>query len=131
MKTAGLMAAVLVAMTATMRPEDAAAPVRRELQKEYRYEPKPEAAPKTEALAVTEPTVEKLAPVGVTAPGRSRDLESDLRLQAQAIKDRRFALLNGGGTILERKGRKVTTEVQLKLVSVWEGAGVRALSFSW
>jgi hypothetical protein len=106
-------------------------PVRRQLDQEFSYQTKPETTASAETPPVAEQKVEKLEPVVVTAPGRSRELDADIRLRDQAIAERRFALLNGGGTIFERKGRKVTTEVELKLVSVRHGAGVDVLSFSW
>ncbi len=106
-------------------------PVRRELNQEFQYEAKPEASATPESPPVAEQKVEKLERVVVTAPARNRQLDDDIRLRDLARLERRFALLNGGGTILGRQGKKVTTEVQLKLVSVWEGAGVNVLRFSW
>ncbi len=109
----------------------AATSVLRELTKEYRYEPKLAGDATPGLLGIVEPKVVRMDPVVVTAPGRARELESDLRQRAQALKARRFTLLNGGGTLLEHKGRRITSEVRLKLISVSHGAGFGVFSFSW
>ena len=128
MKTAGLMA-LLIALATPLAAESP--PVRHELEAEFQYRPTPATAAAAGALAIAEQKVEQLEAVIVTAPGRSRQLDADIRLRAQALRETKFTLLNGGGTLFERKGRKVTTEVQLKLVTVWEGAGVDVLRISW
>jgi len=127
-KTAGLTA-LLIALATPLAAD--APPVRREIEKEFRFKPTPAAA----AAAVTPPAaeqmIEKLEPVVVTAPGRARELESDIERRAQALRDTRFTPLNGGGTILEHKGKRITSALELKLVSVRHGAGVSVFGLSW
>ena len=134
MKAAGLTA-LFIALTAPLSADAPSpgtpAPVRRELSRDFRFEPKPESKLAPGSPAAAEQKVEKLAPVVVTAPGRPRQLESDLRQQAQALRERRFTPLNGGGTILGHKGGKITSDLQLKLIPVRHGAGVQVLSLSW